>query len=134
MIEAIERSQRKLAPGESGRVMCAKSVLAVALAFGLSSCALLSRDGSEYGQQIAAQIKAGDVEVVEWERVAAGNRSATSIPSTLAEARSVFLDHSPIVQDRLLAYEITLATLIKMRGAIRIPRWRWVVLLAWATP
>ena len=65
MIEAIERSQRKLAPSDSGRVMCAKSVLAVALAFGLSSCALLSRDGSENGQQIAAQIKAGDLEVVD---------------------------------------------------------------------
>ena len=69
MTEAIERSQRKLLSGESKRVMCAKSVLAVALAFGLSSCASLSRDSSENGQQIAAQIKAGDVEVVERERL-----------------------------------------------------------------
>ena len=121
MIEAIERSQRKLAPGESGRVMCAKSVLAVALAFGLSSCALLSRDGSENGQQIAAQIKAGDVEVVERERLTSNNRPAISIPSTLAEARSVFLDHSPMVQDRLLVYEIAVSDIDQNEGGYSNP-------------
>ncbi|MBS16148.1 MAG: hypothetical protein CMQ23_05920, partial [Gammaproteobacteria bacterium] len=121
MIEAIERSQRKLAPGESGRVMCAKSVLAVALAFGLSSCALLSRDGSENGQQIAAQIKAGDVEVVERERPTSNNRPAISIPSTLAEARSVFLDHSPMVQDRLLVYEIAVSDIDQNEGGYSNP-------------
>ena len=121
MIEAIERSQRKLAPGESGRVMCAKSVLAVALVFGLSSCALLSRDGSENGQQIAAQIKAGDVEVVERERLTSNNRPAISIPSTLAEARSVFLDHSPMVQDRLLVYEIAVSDIDQNEGGYSNP-------------
>ena len=88
---------------------CAKPVLVAILAFGLSACASLPRDSSENRQQITAQIKASDVEVVERERVAADSRPSTSIPSTLAEARSVFLDHSPIVQDRLLAYEITLS-------------------------
>ena len=99
MIEGIERAHRKLRSCGSKKVTFAKSVLAALLAFGLSACASLSRDSSENRQQITAQIKAGDVEVVERERVAAGNRWATSIPSTLAEARSVFLDHSPIVQD-----------------------------------
>ena len=109
MTGGIARLQRKFASCESRRVTCAKSFLAAILALGLSACASLSRDSSENGQQIIAQVKAGDVEVVERERVAAGNRPSTLLPSTLAEARSVFLDHSPLVQDRLLAYEITLS-------------------------
>ena len=86
MTEVIERPQRKLAPGESGRVMCAKSVLAAALAFCLSSCASLSRDGIENRQHIAAQIKAGDVEVVERERekLAAQEQAAQSDPRAAA--------------------------------------------------
>ena len=108
-----------------------KVCLGSPLAFGLSSCASLSRDGSENRQQIAAQIKAGDVEVVERERPTSDNGPAISIPSTLAEARSVFLDHSPMVQDRLLAYEIAVATLIKTRGVFE-SHFGWVVLLAWA--
>ena len=121
MIEVIERSQAKVIACGSKRVTFAKSVLVVLLAFGLSACASLSRDSSENRQQITAQIKAGDVEVVERERVAAGNRPATSIPSTLAEARSVFLDHSPIVQDRLLAYEITLSDIDQNEGVYSNP-------------
>ena len=109
MTEVIERLQRKFAFFESRWVTCAKPVLVAILAFGLSACASLPRDSSENRQQITAQIKASDGEVVERERVAADSRPSTSIPSTLAEARSVFLDHSPIVQDRLLAYEITLS-------------------------
>ena len=120
-VEAIERLQRKLTSCRSKRVTFAKSVLVVLLAFGLNACASLSRDGSGNRQQITAQIKAGDVEVVERERVAAGNRSSTSIPSTLAEARSVFLDHSPIVQDRLLAYEITLSDIDQNEGGYSNP-------------
>ena len=121
MIEGIERAHRKLRSCGSKKVTFAKSLLAATLALGLSACASLSRDSSENRQQITAQITAGDVEVVEWERVAAGNRSATSIPSTLAEARSVFLDHSPIVQDRLLAYEITLSDIDQNEGGYSNP-------------
>ena len=87
----------------------AKSVLVALLAFGLSACASLSRDGSWNRQQITAQINAGDIEVVERESLASENSPVIFTPSTLAEARSVFLDHSPIVRDRLLAYEVTLS-------------------------
>ena len=121
MTEVVERSQRKLSPGGSRRVTCAKSVLAVALAFGLSGCTPLTRDVSDSAEQVAAQITAGGVEIVERERLAAGNRTAASIPSTLAEARSVFLDHSPIVQDRLLAYEITLSDINQNEGGYSNP-------------
>ena len=121
MAEGVARLQRKFAFFESRWVTCAKPVLVAILAFGLSACASLSRDSSENRRQITAQITAGDVEVVEWERVAAGNRSATSIPSTLAEARSVFLDHSPVVQDRLLAYEITLSDIDQDEGGYSNP-------------
>ena len=121
MAEVIERLHRKLSSCGSKRVTFAKSVLVTLLAFGLSACASLSRDSIENRQQITAQIKAGDVEVVERERVAAGSRSATSIPSTLAEARSVFMDHSPVVQDRLLAYEITLSEIDQNEGGYSNP-------------
>ena len=121
MAEVIERLHRKLSSCGSKRVTFAKSVLVALLAFGLSACASLSRDSIENRQQITAQIKAGDVEVVERERVAAGNRSATSIPSTLAEARSVFMDHSPLVQDRLLAYEIMLSDIDQNEGGYSNP-------------
>ena len=116
MTGITERLQRKFAFFESRWVTCAKPVLVAILAFGLSACASLPRDSSENRQQITAQIKASDVEVVERERVAADSRPSTSIPSTLAEARSVFLDHSPIVQDRLLAYEITLSDINQSEG------------------
>ena len=121
MTEGIERAHRKLRSCGSKKVTFAKSVLAALLAFGLSACASLSRDSNGNMQLITAQIKAGDVEVVEGERVAAGNRWATSIPSTLAEARSVFLDHSPIVQDTLLAYEITLSDIDQNEGGYSNP-------------
>ena len=121
MTEGIARPQRKFASCESRRVTCAKSFLVATLALGLSACASLSRDSSENRQQITAQVKAGDVEVVERERVAAGNRPSTLLPSTLAEARSVFLDHSPLVQDRLLAYEITLSDINQNEGGYSNP-------------
>ncbi|MEK9587485.1 MAG: hypothetical protein VW349_03540, partial [Gammaproteobacteria bacterium] len=121
MTEVIERLHRKLLSCGSKRVTFAKSVLVALLAFGLSACASLSRDSSENRQQITAQINAGDVEMVEREREAAGNWPSTSIPSTLAEARSVFLDHSPIVQDRLLAYEITLSDIDQNEGGYSNP-------------
>ncbi|MEK9529413.1 MAG: hypothetical protein VW491_10895, partial [Gammaproteobacteria bacterium] len=121
MTEGIERLQRKFASRKSRWLTCAKPVLVAILAFGLSACASLSRDSSENRQQITAQINAGDVEVVEREREAAGNWPSTSIPSTLAEARSVFLDHSPIVQDRLLAYEITLSDINQNEGGYSNP-------------
>ena len=121
MIEVIERSQRKFASSELRWVTCAKPVLVAILAFGLSACASLSRDSNENRQQIAAQITAGEVEVIERERVAADNRPSTLLPSTLAEARSVFMDHSPIVQDRLLAYEITLSDINQNEGGYSNP-------------
>ena len=121
MTEVIELRQRELAPSEPRRVTCAKSVLAAALALGLSSCASLSRDGIENRQQITAQIKADDVELVERGRLASDNWPAISIPSTLAEARSLFLDHSPMVQDRLLAYEITLSDIDQNEGGYSNP-------------
>ena len=121
MTEVIERLQRKFAFFESRWVTCAKPVLVAILAFGLSACASLSRDSSENRQQIAAQITAGEVEVIERERVAADNRPSTLLPSTLAEARSVFMDHSPIVQDRLLAYDITLSDINQSEGGYSNP-------------
>ena len=121
MTEVIERLQRKCAFFESRWVTCAKPVLVAILAIGLSACASLSRDGSENRQQIAAQITADEVEVIERERVAADNRPSTLLPSTLAEARSVFMDHSPIIQDRLLAYEITLSDIDQNEGGYSNP-------------
>ena len=121
MTEGIEGLQRKFASSESRWVRCAKPVLVAILAFDLSACASLARDSNENRQQIAAQITAGEVEVIERERVAADNRPSTLLPSTLAEARSVFMDHSPIVQDRLLAYEITLSDINQNEGGYSNP-------------
>ena len=126
MTEAIERSQRKLAPSESGRVMCAKSVLAVALAFGLGSCALLSRDGSENGQQIAAQIKAGDVEVVGQERLSSNNRGGNTDTIELGRGKvCVFRIILQWFKTGSWFYEIAVSDIDQNEGAYSNPLWRW---------